>query len=370
MRGADRRGTDATLPRVAMISTPFVAVPPPRYGGTELVVAELVDGLVERGAEVTLFATGDSDGGYRHRCAISAYYERPAWPPSPIVELQHSAFALQELLGRQDEFDVVHAHCSTFLPLAPLLDLPVVYTLHHHFDATLGRLYRSHPEVTYVAISGRQLELLGPFARSAVIHHGVDPSRYRLGVARRDTVAFLGRLSLVKGAHVAIDVARLAGLRIAVGGRAHEDDLAYFEEEVGWRLRQDHVEYLGELSHEPKVELLSTARALLFPIGWEEPFGLVAIEAMLCGCPVVAFGHGAVPEVLDEGVTGFVARDADHMAQLLTGPAAPEVFDRERCRAHAARRFSGRRMTDDYLSLYRRTLAALRGEVATAPPPG
>ncbi|HEY3446921.1 MAG TPA: glycosyltransferase family 4 protein [Myxococcales bacterium] len=355
-RRVDRQQAQPPALRVAMVSTPFVAVPPPRYGGTELVVAELVDGLLERGVQVTLFATGDSTGGYRSRCAVRSRFEHAAWPPSDALELEHCAYALQALIAKAGSFDLVHAHCASLLPFASMLGMPMVYTLHHHFRADLARLYQAHPEVTYVSISRRQLQLSGPFPRSAIIHHGIDPARYRLGTPRKDTVAFLGRLSQVKGPHIAVDVARRAGLKLRVGGRAHEQDRDYFRTEVSWRLRQDHVEYLGELSHEPKVALLSTARALLFPIDWEEPFGLVAIEAMLCGCPVVAFGRGAIPEIVEEGVTGFVARDPEHMAQLLHGPAAPERFDRQRCRERAEQRFSTERMTDDYLAAYRLAL--------------
>ena len=371
MRRAKRQPTERAALRVAMVSTPFVPVPPLQYGGTELVVAELVDGLLARGAKVTLFATGDSWGGFSRQCEVRARFERAEWPPSSSMELEHCAFALQALLAMPNSFDVVHVHCASLLPFASMLDLPVVYTVHHQFSADLARLYQAHPEVTYVSISGRQLQLNGPFPRSAVIHHGIDPSRYRLGQPRRDTVAFLGRLANVKGPHTAIDVARRAGLKLRVGGRAHEEDRAYFQAEVAARLRQGHVEYLGEVSHEPKVDLLSTARALLFPIDWEEPFGLVAIEAMLSGCPVVAFGRGSVPEIIDEGVTGFVARDPEHMVELLHGPAAPERFDRQRCRERAIRRFSAQRMTDDYLALYERVVRSwsmLDGERAQRPP--
>ncbi|MBI5546888.1 MAG: glycosyltransferase, partial [Deltaproteobacteria bacterium] len=226
-------------------------------------------------------------------------------------------------------------------------------TLHHNYDRDLWRLYQAHPEVTYVSISERQLQLNGPFMHGAVIHHGIDPARYRLGPVRAEEAAFLGRLSRVKGPHVALDVARRSGLRLRVAGRAHKEDSPYFEAEVEPRLQEAHVEYLGELSHEPKAALLSTARALLFPIDWEEPFGLVAVEAMLSGCPVIAFGRGSVPEILDEGITGFVARDEEHMVELLReGPACPEVFDRRRCRARAISRFAASRMVDDYLRVY------------------
>jgi glycosyltransferase involved in cell wall biosynthesis len=335
------------------------------------VIAELVDGLVDRGAEVTVFATGDSRGGYRHPCRVRALFPRGAWPPNPYLELEHCAFALRELLAQDDGFDVVHAHCPSLLPLAHhlALETPLVLTMHHALEPALAQLYRRHPKVEFAAISARQLELCGPLEHSAVIHHGLDPERYCLAKPRADTVAFLGRLSEVKAPHVAVDVARRAGLKLRIGGRAHDDDRAYYRREVGWRLEQAHVEYLGEVNHARKVELLSTSRALLFPVDWEEPFGLAALEAMLCGCPVVAFRRGAIPEIVDEGVTGFFARDPEQMAQILSGPAHPARFDRARCRAHAARRFEARRMVDAYLALFERARARERRPALAAGEP-
>ncbi len=338
--------------RVAMVAPPSVRIPPRRYGGTELVVAELIDGLVEQGAQVTLFASGDSRGGYRHRCEVRSLFEDPSWPPAHWVDADHSAFAFHELAQAGNAFDVIHAHLPELLPLAPLLPQPVVYTLHHEVVDQLSRLYSRHPEVTYACISARQLELCGPFNHGAVVHHGIDAGRYRLGAVDPEHLAFLGRLSEVKGPDRAIDVARLARLRIRVAGRPHEQDHEFFLDKVQARLRQPHVSYLGEIGHHAKVELLSRARALLFPIGWEEPFGLAAIEAMLCGCPVLAFPRGAVPEIVDEGLTGFLAHDEHEMARLIRGPAAPERFDRAACRQRAIERFGMTRMVGQYLHLY------------------
>jgi glycosyltransferase involved in cell wall biosynthesis len=335
-----------------MVAPPFLAVPPEHDGGAEVVVAELVDGLVDRGAEVVLFSTADSRGGFRHPCEVRALFEEAQWPPSIYAEVDHSAFVFQELLDGDDDFDLVHTHCPTLLPLASLLGTPVVSTLHHQRQEDLSRLYGSHPEVGYACSSARQRELCGPFELGAVIHHGINPGRFRLGAVRPDAVAFLGRLSEVEGPHLAIDVALRAGLAIRVGGQPHPRDAEFVEAALRSRMSEPHVEHLGEVGHSDKVELLSTARALLFPIDWEEPFGLAALEAMVCGCPVIAFRRGAAPELIDEGITGFLAEDEGQMVELLHGPARPGVFDRAACREHAIRRFSAARMVDDYLDLY------------------
>ncbi len=342
--------------KVAIVAPPFVPVPPGAYGGTELIVAELVDGLIERGADVTLYACGTSRGGLRHGCEVRSFFRTPLWPPSEQAELEHAAFVVRDMLSRPGGFDLVHSHVPSFLPLASRLNLPVVHTIHHDAKSPHCATYANLPEVEYVAISERQQRLCGPFARAHVVHHGLDPTRYRLArnTPRDDCgVAFIGRLSRSKGPHLAIDVARAAGLRIQLGGEAHEpEDSGYFADDLEWRLACDHVTWYGPVDQSRKADILTCARALLFPISWEEPFGLVMIEAMLSGCPVVAFRRGSVPEIVEEGVTGFIVRDEEEMAAILRGPAHPARFDRARCRRRAIERFASDRMVDDYLAVY------------------
>ena len=344
--------------RIAMVSTPYVSVPPARYGGTELVVSELANGLTRRGHEVVLFATGDS----RAPCTVRSLFPTPVWPPDPLHEQAHASWAAQAIRASARPFDVVHAHVPSFLPWARLLgDLPVVYTLHHDRDERLTRFYRSvSADVEYVAISARQARLNPELARRWVVHHGLDPDAYPLGETGQGYLAFLGRYSEVKGPDVAVRVAGRIGRELRMAGRPHEMDGNFAARVLAPLLRLPHVRDLGELGHAAKVRLLAGADALLFPIAWEEPFGLVMIEAMLCGCPVVAFAGGAVEEVVEPGLTGFVARDASDMARIVRDEV-PRL-DRLRVRERAVQRFSNMRMVDDYVTLFRRAIERRRSD--------
>lgn len=333
--------------KIALISTPFVSVPPRDYGGTELIVHELAEGLVARGHEVTVFATGDSNTSAR----LESLYPQPQWPPDSLVEVNHVSWAFSRIKGAG--YDVVHCHAVSALAVGRLLpELPVVYTLHHVRDDRLSGLYSYFPWVWYAAISERQRELEVELPLVTVVHHGLDHRRYDGPTHAGDSVCFIGRLSQVKGPHIAIDVAEMAGLPIRVAGRFHDDDddPTYSVREIVPRLELPHVTYLGPIGMEAKRNLLCQSRALLMPITWEEPFGLVMIEAMLSGCPVVAFPRGSAPELVEEGVTGFLVEDAKEMAGIVRHGLAG--FDREACRQRAVERFSRDTMVAAYETLY------------------
>ncbi len=335
--------------RIAMISTPFLPVPPRDYGGTELVVHELVEGLTRRGHRVTLFATGDS----RSSARLRAIFPCAQWPPQGLADIDHVSWAMQQvaLAG----YDVVHAHSAVALALRRLVpDPPLVYTLHHERDPQLSGFYRHCHDAHFVAISADQAGREIPLPRVSVIHHGLDPSRFRWTERPSDYVCFVGRLGKVKGPHTAIDVSARAGVPIRVAGGVHGPDREFAERELGWRLGQPHVRYLESIGMEVKVPLLRDARALLAPIEWNEPFGLILIEAMLSGCPVVAFRRGSVPELVEPGVTGFIADSAEEMAELIRPGGAVDRFDRGRCRERAIERFSSDRMVTEYERLYHR----------------
>lgn len=333
--------------RIAMISTPFLAVPPRDYGGTELVIHELVEGLVARGHQVTLFATGDSET----TAELRALYPTGQWPPSMLSELNHVSWALREVA--EGGFDVVHLHCAVGLAFGRLLPVPMVYTLHHVRTQEYSGYYPNFPEVDFVAISADQARREAVLPRLTVIHHGLDAARYQWTSRPADYVAFIGRFAEVKGPHTAIDAAAAAGLRIRVAGETHGVDGDFGRREVEPRLSRPHVTSLGKIGMAQKVPLLRDARALLAPISWNEPFGLVLAEAMLSGCPVVAFGRGSVPELVEEGVTGFIPADAREMVELIRPGGPLDDFDRRRCRERAVERFGRERMVLDHERLYR-----------------
>jgi glycosyltransferase involved in cell wall biosynthesis len=336
--------------RIALVSTPFVAVPPPGYGGTELVVHALARALARAGHAVTVFATGDS-----RLPGVRALFDEAVWPPEPYAELLHARFAAREIASGR--FDVVHGHVPALLAFADDLAPPVVYTLHHAHEPALSRLYGRVRNVRLVAISARQASLVSPRPHH-VVHHGLDPALYPLCGPGGDAAFLLGRLSWCKGPELAIEAARRAGLRIVVAGRPHADDDGpprWEESVLRPALAERHVVWREEADLAAKRRLFASSRALLVPIRWEEPFGLVMIEAGLAGCPVVAFPRGAAPEIVEDGRTGFLVEDVREMASALRRAAR---LDRREIQARARARFSAERMAERYLAVYRSAIEA------------
>jgi glycosyltransferase involved in cell wall biosynthesis len=334
-----------------MVSTPFAAVPPAGYGGTELVVHALSWALARAGHDVTVFATGDSEVP-----KLRAIFETPAWPPDPYLELVHCRAAAREIaVGR---YDVVHAHSPAMLAFAEELGAPLVYTLHHAKEAALEAFYAFAPDAFHVAISARQAALASP-PPAAVVHHGLEPGMYPDLGPGGDAALSIGRLAWVKGPELAIEAARLAGLPVTVVGREHEADRRpdrWSEEVLGPALASPHVTHIRSADLATKRRLFGRSRALLLPLRWEEPFGLVVIEALLAGCPVVAFPLGAAPELVEEG-SGFLVDDVEQMARALDRTPA---LDRAAIQARARERFSAARMASGYLAAYRTAVARRR----------
>ncbi len=337
--------------KIGIVVPPYITVPPQRYGGTELFVAQLAEGLKERGHEPVVYTVGNSQVG----CEIRWRNREGRWPVESVLEssledLDHCSWACADAAR---DCDVIHLNNAPGLNLSRFVRTPFVYTLHHPHEPALSRYYASFPKVSFVAISRRQAEA-ETMPRLAVIHHGLQMNRYRLEAgARRDYLCFIGRIAPIKGTHVAIQVARQAGLPLKIGGEIQPLFRDYWEERVRPQLGRD-IEYVGELDLEGKNELLTGARALLFPIEWEEPFGLVMVEAMACGVPVLAFARGAAPEVVRNGISGWICRDAADMARR----AASVNLVAEACRAYAERHFGVERMVGDYIAVYESCLAA------------
>ncbi|HKQ70792.1 MAG TPA: glycosyltransferase family 4 protein [Polyangiaceae bacterium] len=337
--------------RIAVISTPFVRVPPQGYGGTELFCGHLAEALVARGHDVTLFATGDSEfSGETRSCFPGA-----VWPPSDAAELEHCRFALEQIARDPRRYDGVQLNSPVGLEVARELGVEVVYTMHHRREEELSALYAAHGEAHYVAISHRQLELETHLRHASVVHHGVAVGDYPPSSHHESYVLHLGRFAPEKGTHLAIDAAVQAKVPIVVAGRVHEkdDDAQYFDREVMPRMTLPRVEFVGEADRTQKLEHLRSAMALLCPIEWEEPFGLIAIEAMLTGTPVIGFPRGAFPEIIDEGVTGMLVSNVDEMSRAIE--RAPR-WNRAACARRARLRFSSERMAMDYEAVFQSVL--------------
>ncbi len=339
--------------RIAQIAPLFEAVPPPRYGGSERVVHWLTEALVAMGHDVTLFATGDSRTSAR-LVPVRARAERF----QPSFEFNCAPYArMIELVRRAaDQFDVLHFHID-FHPFSVFTRQPTPFltTLH----GTLAQpwvkdIYDLFPQVNLVSISDRQRAPMPHLNFAATILHGMPRDLLRPVPAAQDYFAFLGRVSPEKGIESAIHIARACGVKLKVAAKQGAEDAA-FQARIAPLLGGDGVEFIGEIDDSRKPAFLSGARALLFPIAWEEPFGLVMIEAMACGCPVIAFRRGSVPEVIEEGVTGFVV---DDVAGAVAACARLGEIDRAGVRARFEQRWTAERMAADHVALYERLIAA------------
>lgn len=355
----DVQGPRSSRMRIAQVAPLYESVPPRGYGGTERVVAYLTEAQVELGHDVTLFATGDSitSADLVPVCDRALRAE-----PESVATLWHTLM-LDQVLARAEEFDVIHFHIDVLqYPLARRCPVPCLTTLHGRQDQpeqqVLHRQFDDHP---LVSISDHQRCAL-PHARFiATVHHGLPPGLYDFRPHSGEYFVFLGRIAPEKRVDRAIDIALACNTRLVIAAKIDPADRAYFDREIAKRLRHPLIEFIGEVDDRHKNELLGNAQALLFPIDWPEPFGMVVIEALACGTPVVAYGHGSVPELLEHGVTGFVVRD-----QREAIGAARDIgrIDRRACRQAFEDRFTSTRMARRYLAVYR-TLARSQRRAAT-----
>lgn len=337
--------------RIAQVAPLYESVPPQRYGGTERAVSYLTDALVGMGHDVTLYAAADSKTQARlvGICPSALRLDKTCIDP-----YAHHIRMLEYVMRDINEFDIVHFHIDYLhFPLSRRQRVRCVNTLHGRLDIPdLVPLYREFPEMPMVSVSDAQRLPLFWINWLATIYHGLPPHLYELHERLGNYAAFLGRISPEKRVDRAIEIVSRAGIQLKIAAKIDAVDREY-QQQIKPLLRNPLVEFIGEIGEHEKDEFLGNARALLFPIDWPEPFGLAMIEAFACGTPVIAFRRGSVPEVIADGVTGFVVTDVDEAVHALT---RMDKISRRRCREEFERRFTSTRMANEYVEVYEKLL--------------
>jgi len=333
--------------RIALIAPPFIPVPPKRYGGTELFLATLACGLKKLGHEIVLYANGESE----IPCEVRSIYAKAHWPingdfSETLKEINHTSWAIR---SAAEDCEIIHVNSVFGLAPSRFIDVPFVYTIHHEHEPALSDFYSSFPTVSYVTISKFQ-QTQERLPKVSTIHHGIDLNSYRFQERKQAYLTFLGRLVPIKGAHVAIAVAKQSGIPLKIAGEIQPMFQDYYDNEVKPHIDGRFIEYVGEVDLEAKNQLLESSLALLFPVQWNEPFGLVMIEAMACGTPVLALPGGSVEEVVVDGISGYVCSSVEEMvghAREVETWIQPSAI-----RQYVERHFSMERMASDYAELY------------------
>ena len=334
--------------KIAQVAPLCESVPPKYYGGTERVVSYLTETLVELGHEVTLYASGDSVTRARLRPGCRASLRLDKQSIDPVAD---HVYVAERVFQDAEEFDVVHSHIDYVgFPCWRRMGTPRLTTLHGRLDIpNLYNLFREFRDEPVVSISNHQRQPLSWANWQATVYHGLPANLYTPREEPGKYLAFLGRISPEKRVDRAIEIAKLSGLPLKIAAKVDQKDRAYFETSIKPRIDPTLVEYIGEIGEAEKSEFLGQALALLFPIDWPEPFGLVMIEAMACGTPVIAWSRGSVPEILDEGVTGLLAKDMDEAVQAVVQVGQ---LSRTRCREVFEEKFTAMRMAQEYLAIY------------------
>jgi len=350
--------------KIAQVAPLYESVPPKLYGGTERVVSNLTEALVEDGHDVTLFASGDSQTSAQ---LIPCCTQSLRLNPDCVDQLAHHFVMVQEVLDRAEEFDIIHFHVDYLhYPMSRMANLPHVTTLHGRLDLRdLVPLYRKFRDMPVISISQAQRKPLCWANWVGNVYHGLPPQSLALGQGKGQYLAFLGRIAPEKRVDRAIEIAVASGMKLKIAAKIDRADRYYFESEVKQLLAQPGIEFIGEIAEHQKVEFLGNAYVLLFPVDWPEPFGLVMIEAMACGTPTIGFRCGSVPEVLRPGVSGFVVNDMEEAIRAVPRVAS---LSRDACRRDFEKRFTSRRMAKNYTRLYAEVLAARSaGEMEAMP---
>lgn len=332
--------------RIAQIAPLWIPVPPYTYGGTELMVSLLTEELVERGHQVTLFATGDSKTKARLV---------PIWPKSlwrAKLSIPHAVFSLmyEKVLEMRNEFDIIHDHCEFYTaPYSKFLSCPLVSTIHHPVYEEMIILFKKFPNINYVAVSRNQRKTAPGVNFRETIYHGLPLKQYPFQEKPKNYLLWLSKITPEKGPAEAIEVAKKTGEKLIISGiipREHQD---YFEYRIQPMIDGKQIQFVGAANFEKKVELFKNAKAFLYPIRRPEPFGLVVIESMACGTPVIAYNEGAMPELIKDGKTGFLVNSQEEMVLALK---KINQIDRVICRKHVEKKFGLKKMVNKYESLY------------------
>lgn len=337
--------------KIAQIAPIIERVPPKKYGGTERVVHVLTEWLVKRGHEVTLFASGDS---ITRAKLISVYPKslREARLKESFANI-NVTFNIGLAYKMQDKFDIIHDHSGYMgLAAANIAKTPSVFTLHGPITAENRKIYQVLNKPRLVTISKAQIQNAPNLNHIGTVYNGLNLQEYPFSKETENYLLFVGRISLEKGVHFAIETALNLNLPLIIAAKLEKVDLPYFNEYIGPFL-SDQIRWIGEVTEEERNNLMSKALCFLHPVTWREPFGLTLIEAMACGCPVVAFNKGSIPEIIKDGVTGFVVSSLEEMIDAV---AKIKSINRMNCRIHALENFSGEKMTDNYEAVYKKIL--------------
>jgi glycosyltransferase involved in cell wall biosynthesis len=341
--------------KIAQIAPLWERVPPPAYGGIELIVGLLTDELVARGHEVTLFASGDSLTSAKLE---SIHSQALRLDPSIKEPSIYEMLQLANVYERAEEFDLIHSHMGCVaLPYSKLTQTPTVHTLHGIFTPDNEKMFAHAKSQPYVSISNAQRESRLGLNHVATVYNSIDVSTHHFFPVADEPayMAFLGRISPEKGPHLAIEIAKATGIPLKMAGKVDPFDVEYFEQQIKPQIDGELIQFLGEADHFMKNDLMGRAFVTLFPITWREPFGLVTIESMAAGTPVIAMNLGSVPEVVADGVSGYIC---NNVAECIEAVAKVPTLSRAACRQYVANRFGVEQMADGYEAVYRQILAA------------
>ncbi|MBI2023147.1 glycosyltransferase family 4 protein [Candidatus Giovannonibacteria bacterium] len=344
--------------RIAQVAPITERVPPKNYGGTERVVYALTEELVRKGHEVTLFASGDSITSAK----LVSVYPRALREAKLTTLFETGELTLLNIglaYNNQNEFDIIHDHNSHIsLPTANLASKPALITLHGPFTTYVKKLFSALNRPKLAAISYSQYNSAPNLNYAGIVHNGLLMESYPFAARHDGYLLWVGRISMEKGTHLAIEVAQYLNMPLIIAAKLDEADLKYFQEYVGPKLSDNLIKWVGEVSEEERNRLMMRAKCLLNPIIWREPFGLTMIEAQACGCPVIAFANGSAPELIVNGKTGFLVSDVDGMIDAV---GKVDRISRSECRRHALENFSAQKMADKYEKIYYQMLKLRNG---------